>query len=71
MLIIGKRINVIPTWKKIGLSWGIERFIAIFNNKIRPKEKIKIMVNDSHSSSLFFLILSNNKLSVRYLNNIK
>ena len=42
MFIKGKRINVIPIWKKIGPNWGIEKFIAIFNNKTTPKEKRKI-----------------------------
>ena len=71
MFIKGKRINVIPIWKKIGLNWGIEKFIITFNNKTILKEKRKIIVNDNHSSSLFFTNLSRNKLSVRYLNNNK
>jgi len=68
---MGKRINVIPIWKKIGLNWGIAKFIAIFNNKINPNEKRKITVNNIQSSSLFFTTLSKNKVSVRYLNNNK
>ena len=68
---MGKRINVIPIWKKIGLNWGNEKFTVIFSNKTIPKEKRKIIVNDIQSSSLFFTVLSRNKLSVKYLNNIK
>ena len=68
---MGKRINVTPIWKKIGLNWGIVKFITTFNNKINPKEKRKIIVNNIHSSSLFFPTLSRNKVSVRYLNNNK
>ena len=70
MFIKGKRINVIPMWKKIGPNWGIEKFNAIFSNKTNPKEKRKINVNDIQSS-LFFTALSRNKLSVIYLNNNK
>ena len=68
---MGKRINVIPIWKKIGLNWGIAKFIAIFNSRTNPNEKRKIIVNNIHSSSLFFTTLSKNKVSVRYLNNNK
>lgn len=71
MFIKGKRINVIPIWKKIGLICGIAKFITKFIKKTIQKEKIKIIVNDIHSSSNFSLILSKNKLSVKYLNNIK
>ena len=70
MFIIGKRIKVIPIWKKIGPNWGIDKFVAIFSNKTITKEKRKIIVNDIHSS-LVFTALSRNKLSVKYLNNIK
>ena len=70
MFIIGKRISVIPIWKKIGANWGIEKFKPIFSNKTITKEKRKIIVNDIHSS-LFFTTLSRNKLSVIYLNNSK
>ena len=71
MFIKGKRINVIPIWKKMGLNWGIEKFISTFNDKTILKEKRKIIVNEIHSSSLFLTNLSRNKLSVRYLNNNK
>ena len=71
MFIKGKRINVIPIWKKTGLNWGVDKFIITFNNKTILKEKRKIIVNDIHSSSLFFTNLSRNKLSVRYLSNNK
>lgn len=70
MFINGKRINVIPIWKKIGPNWGIEKFIAIFSSKIIPKEKRKIIVNNIHSS-FFFTALTRNKLSVICLNNSK
>ena len=70
MFIKGKRINVIPIWKKIGPNWGIEKFIAIFSNKTIKKEKRKIIVKDIHSS-LFFTVLLRSKLSVIYLNNSK
>ena len=71
MFIKGKRINVMPIWKKIGLNWGIVKFITTFNNKTTLKEKRKIIVNDIHSSSLFLTTLSRNWLSVRCLNNNK
>ena len=57
MFIMGKRINVIPMWKKMGLNCGIEKFTITFNNKTRLKEKRKIIVNDIHSSSLFLTTL--------------
>ena len=68
---MGKRINVTPIWKKIGLNWGIVKFIDTFSSKTEPKDKRKIIVNNIHSSSLFFTTLSRNKVSVRYLKNIK
>ena len=70
MFINGKRINVIPIWKKIGPNWGIEKFIAIFSSKTIPKEKRKIIVKNIHSS-FFFTALTRNKLSVICLNNSK
>ena len=70
MFIKGKRINVIPTWKKIGPNWGIEKLIAIFSNNTVTKHKRKIIVNDIHSS-LFFTTLSRNKLSLTNLINSK
>ena len=65
---MGKRISVIPIWKKIGLNSGIEKLIIKLNKNTKQNDKIKIIVKYIHSSWSFSLIFSKIILQIKYLN---
>ena len=68
ILTIGKTINVIPIWKKIGPISGIDKFTITLSKNTIQNENIKIIVKDNHSSFLLLVIFSKIILLEKYFN---
>ena len=67
-MIIGKNINVIPIWKKIGPKSGNDKFTITLRIKTTPNDNTKFIVNEIHSSFSFLVIFSKIILSEKNFN---